>query len=98
MDPRPAVEDRFVINLGDMVQRWTDGEYQSNLHRVIIKAGTERFSVPAFWYGDLEATNPLNPSDTSGENVQEFIRKKFYQDYSLPLESRGTAAVVGVAN
>jgi isopenicillin N synthase-like dioxygenase len=79
----PALEDRFVVNLGDMVQRWTGGRYKSNLHRVINKAGTERYSVPAFWHGDLDARNPLDPLDTSEETVSQFIKKKFYKGYGL---------------
>lgn len=79
----PALEDKFVINLGDMVQRWTGGTYKSTLHRVINKTGGERYSVPAFWHGDLDAKNPLNPNDPSDETVLQFIKKKFYKGYGL---------------
>ncbi|KAK0614864.1 putative 2OG-Fe(II) oxygenase family oxidoreductase [Bombardia bombarda] len=79
----PALEDKFVINLGDMVQRWTGGVYKSTLHRVINKTGTLRYSVPTFWHGDLHATNYLDPNDKSTETVQEFIKKKFYSGYNL---------------
>lgn len=32
----PYVEDGFVINLGDLMRRWTNEEWLSTLHRVII--------------------------------------------------------------
>ena len=82
----PAVEDKFVINLGDMVQKWTGGEYKSTVHRVLNKVGGERFTVPAFWYGDLDATNPLNPNDKSGETVSQHLKKQFNRAYALPSE------------
>ena len=57
----PAVEDVFVINMGDLIQKWTDGKYSSTLHRVINAAGEDRYSVPCFFQGDLNATNPFKP-------------------------------------
>ena len=37
--------DRFVVNLGDMLQRWTNDFYCSTLHRVVNRTAVERFSV-----------------------------------------------------
>ena len=32
----PYVQDGFVINLGDLMKRWTNDYYLSTLHRVVI--------------------------------------------------------------
>ena len=79
----PAVEDVFVINMGDLIQKWTDGEYSSTLHRVINASDGERYSVPCFYQGDLGATNPFKPDVAGGETVEEHVRRKFDQSYGL---------------
>lgn len=79
----PAVEDVFVINMGDLVQKWTGGEYSSTLHRVINASDEDRYSVPCFYHGDLNATNPFKLGEANGETVEEHIRRKFDQSYGL---------------
>ncbi|KAJ9138231.1 Oxoglutarate/iron-dependent dioxygenase [Pleurostoma richardsiae] len=42
----------FVVNLGNLMMRWTNDKYLSNLHRVINKHGKDRYSVAFFLVGN----------------------------------------------
>ncbi|KAL8279760.1 hypothetical protein RQP46_007855 [Phenoliferia psychrophenolica] len=54
-EPVPAVENAFVINLGDLLSLFTGGDYKSDLHRVQNVSGEERYSIPFFLDGANQA-------------------------------------------
>lgn len=53
--PVQPVEDAYVVNIGDMMERWTNDKYTSTLHRVISPASDrERYSIAFFNEGLLD--------------------------------------------
>lgn len=53
----------LVVNSGDMMQRWTNDRYLSNLHRVINKvSGRERYSIAYFFDLDHHAVIEALPT------------------------------------
>eukprot|EP01064_Diplonema_japonicum_P038740 TRINITY_DN9491_c0_g1_i1.p1 TRINITY_DN9491_c0_g1~~TRINITY_DN9491_c0_g1_i1.p1 ORF type:complete len:313 (+),score=62.80 TRINITY_DN9491_c0_g1_i1:540-1478(+) len=47
--PVSHVPSSFIVNLGDLLQRWTNDAYHSTLHRVINVRGMERHSTAFFF-------------------------------------------------
>jgi isopenicillin N synthase-like dioxygenase len=67
--PAPPIPGTFVINLGDMLEVWTNGSYKATTHQVRkSKSGRDRISVAYFFnprfecvVSPLEMKNPLIP-------------------------------------
>ena len=49
------VPGAFVVNIGDMMERWTNGLWRSTPHRVIHRGDNFRVSVPFFYEPDFDA-------------------------------------------
>lgn len=67
--PVPVIEDGFVINMGDMMQKYTGGYYRSARHRVLTNKEKHRHSVAFFLNGNLK----LNAKALDGSGVETVV-------------------------
>jgi isopenicillin N synthase-like dioxygenase len=56
----PRIDGAFMVNLGDLMMRWTDDRWRSTLHRVVNPAGDEedqsrRLSIGMFFIPNYDA-------------------------------------------
>lgn len=65
----PHVPGAFVVNIGDLLERWTNDRWVSTLHRVInpppSEAGSERLSIPFFHIPNLDLVVDCIPTCVS---------------------------------
>lgn len=58
----------LVVNLGDMLARWTNERYVSTPHRVVPTSAEPRYSVPYFVNPDADTRVTCIPSCVDGEH------------------------------
>lgn len=79
----------YVVNLGNLMMRWTNDLYVSNLHRVINKSGKERYSIPFFFSGNPDylveclpgCEEPGKGSKYEPIKVEDWMRGRYAATY-----------------
>lgn len=81
----PPREGVFVVNLGDMLEVWTNGLFKSTTHRVVSTSKNERFSIPFFYEPNFDTVvecldtcwNENNPKKYASIKSGEFLINKY---------------------
>lgn len=89
----PVVPGAFVINIGDLLARWTNDRWVSTVHRVVSTGApaAERFSLPFFHQPNYDAVieciptcaTPDNPSRYEPVVSGPYLLNKFKLAYDL---------------
>lgn len=86
----PVIPGTFLINLGNMMRRWSNDRFLSTPHGVINESGADRYSIAYFHSpnpasvieclpGCVSAANPARyPPALYRDLVREFYRKNYF--------------------
>ena len=81
----PKIDGTFVVNIGDMLNRLSNGFLKSTPHRVINRSGSERYSIPFFF--DPHVNTIIEPLRGTGEpnfepiHFGDFLRNELGSSY-----------------
>ncbi len=86
----PLIPGTFLVNLGNMMKRWSNDRFLSTPHAVLNESGTDRYSI-AFFYSPNIATSieclpsctgpddpPRYPPAVYGDLVLEFYNANYF--------------------
>lgn len=65
----PPVADSLVINVGDLLARWSNDRLVSTPHRVVNSSGRERYSIAVFY--DPDGAAIVDPRDANPDPAAE---------------------------
>eukprot|EP00252_Welwitschia_mirabilis_P015165 TRINITY_DN3337_c0_g1_i1.p1 TRINITY_DN3337_c0_g1~~TRINITY_DN3337_c0_g1_i1.p1 ORF type:complete len:153 (-),score=21.31 TRINITY_DN3337_c0_g1_i1:72-530(-) len=85
----PPLKGAFIINIGDMLERWSNSLFRSTLHRVVIN-GEERYSVAFFLEPNVDCLVECLPTCCSESNPPryppirsiEYLKEKMKMAYT----------------
>ena len=85
--PAPPVPNALTVNVGDFLERATNDEFVSTVHRVINKTGDEKYSIAYFFTPSHDVTietvptccGPDRPKKYEDVNAGEWQRERLYR-------------------
>jgi isopenicillin N synthase-like dioxygenase len=70
--PPPVIPGTFLINLGNIMRRWSNDRFLSTPHGVLNESGTDRYSIAYFHSPNPESVLDPLPSCVSADNPPHY--------------------------
>ena len=88
--PAPPIPGTFVVNVADMLARWSNDRWTSTPHRVRNVSGRGRYSVPFFWDTGMESeiaclatcTGPEDPPRYEPVRYGDYVVERLDRNYA----------------
>ena len=68
----PPVPGTFAVNIGDLMARWTNDRFTSNIHRAANRTGRSRYSIPFFMGANVDTEIRCLESCTGPEDPPRY--------------------------
>ena len=79
----PPQPDTFVLNVADMLARWSGGRWSSTPHRVRNSSSQVRYSAPFFFDTSMDASiRPIAGADRQAVQFGEYVMARLNQNYA----------------
>ncbi|KAI1613517.1 hypothetical protein EDD36DRAFT_433905 [Exophiala viscosa] len=84
----PPVRGAYVVNIGNLMMRWTNHTFNSALYRVLNYSGKDRYSIPFFFDGDSSVLIDCIPGCEEGGKreppifARDFLQMQVSKSYS----------------
>ena len=71
----PPIDGTWVVNVADMLSRWTNGRWQSTPHRVKNLSGGDRYSCPYFFDMAMDSIVEVLPTCQPAKHPRRALRR-----------------------
>jgi|ERR1700722_15191827 isopenicillin N synthase-like dioxygenase len=92
----PAIPDAFIVNGGQLLQRWTNDHFLATPHRAVNRSTGERYALAFFSDANIDWPIAAVPTCVGPDKPSKYPTT-YYTDYMIRYQSR-TYDVFGTAN
>ena len=78
----PVIPDTFLVNLGNMMKRWSNDRFHSTPHGVVNDSGKDRYSIAFFYSPNVDSVIECLSTCVSADNPPRYPRA-IYRDLVL---------------